>query len=110
MMSRCRVGSKVDWPNLGTHRQQTPVFEWCMVKRGPKNGHQKDVFKRDRTMCSRFVIHSRLASHHILGRDLYDHVMRKRIFTLMINISHMSSKKYEENAYGDNLDLLIILH
>ena len=42
---------------------------------------------------------------------LYDHLMRRRIFTLILNNnSHISSGNYEENGYGQYLDLLIILH
>ena len=82
-----------------------------MVRCGSKNGHQKDnVFKRDWTTCSKFVNHSRLNSQHNWG-DLYDHLMSKRIFTLIIiEDIHMSSKNYEENGYSHDLDLLIISH
>ena len=32
----------VSMPNIVTHLNRTPEFEWCMVKHGSKNGHHKD--------------------------------------------------------------------
>lgn len=45
-------------------------------------------------------------------RDLFDHFMIKRIFTLIKDKDmHMSSSKtYEENSYKHNLDFLVISH
>jgi hypothetical protein len=31
-------------------------FEWCAFRYKCRNGHQKDVFERDWTMCSKYVI------------------------------------------------------
>jgi hypothetical protein len=55
--------------------------------------------------------HSRLPGHHIFGEGSIRSCNEKENlhFDDECN-SHMSSEKYEENAYGDNLDLLIILH
>ena len=72
--------SKVSGPNSVTSLELTPRFEGCVVRCGSKNGHQKDLFKRDWTACSSFVNHSRLNSQHN-WRNLYDHLMRKRNFT-----------------------------
>ena len=33
---------------------QTSIFEWYVVRCGSKSGHQKDMFKIDRTMCSKY--------------------------------------------------------
>ena len=41
------------------------------------------MFKRYWTSCSKYVNHSRLNSHIIIG-DLYDHSMSMRIFTLTV--------------------------
>jgi hypothetical protein len=30
-------------PDLVTYPKQTPINEWCVVKCGPKKGHQKDM-------------------------------------------------------------------
>ena len=38
---------KVSRPTLVTYPYWTPIFEWCMVRCGSKNGHQKThVFKK----------------------------------------------------------------
>jgi hypothetical protein len=38
-----------------------PIFE-CVVRCGSKNGHQKDMLKRDWTTCLKYANHSRLNS------------------------------------------------
>ena len=43
------------------------MFKWCVVRCGSKNGYQKDAFKRDWTMESTSVNHSRLNSQHNWG-------------------------------------------
>ena len=68
--------------NLVPYFDWTPIFEWCVVRCGPKNGHWKTC-SRDWTSCSKFVNHSRLNMQHNWG-DLSDHSMRKRIFTLIM--------------------------
>ena len=46
----------------------------------------------------------------IVGGDLYDYSMRKRIFTLIKKQDiHASSQKNEGNGYMHDLTLLIIL-
>ena len=35
--------AQVSRPNLLTYLNRTPIFEWCMVRCGCKNGHQKDM-------------------------------------------------------------------
>jgi hypothetical protein len=35
---------KISGPNLAIHLQQTPLFEWCMVRCKSKNGHQNDIY------------------------------------------------------------------
>ena len=62
----------------------TPIFERCVVRCRSNIQHQKDAFKRDWTTCSEFVKYSRFDSPHI-GGDPYDHLIWKRIFTLIMN-------------------------
>ena len=38
----------IDVPNSITYLNQTPIFEWYVVRCGTKNGYQKDVFERVR--------------------------------------------------------------
>ena len=55
-------------PNSVTYLNKTPIFDWCVIRCGSKNGHQKkQMFKRDWTTCSIFVNHSRNNSQHNLG-------------------------------------------
>ena len=57
--------SKVSRPNSVTHPNQTPIFEWCVVKCGSKYVHQKD-------MCLRKIVnHSSLNDQHT-WENLYD--------------------------------------
>jgi hypothetical protein len=35
--------TKVNDPTLVTYLNRTPIFEWCAVRCGSKNGHQKDI-------------------------------------------------------------------
>jgi hypothetical protein len=34
---------KVSEPNSGTYFKWTPIFEWCVLSCGSKDGHQKDI-------------------------------------------------------------------
>jgi hypothetical protein len=52
---------KVAWCCSTTPRMWTPIFEWCVVRCGSKNAHQKCImFRRDWTTCSKYVNLSRL--------------------------------------------------
>jgi hypothetical protein len=42
--------------------------------------------------------------------NLYDYLMSRRIFTLIMNRYQYELQKYEENDYEHNLELLIMLH
>ena len=75
-----------------------------MSRYGVKNGHAKDVFERDWTLCSKYAIHSRLKSQYNWGGATWPfneheclHFGKK-----------MSSKNYtKESGYDCNeLDLL----
>ena len=47
----------------------------------------------------------------MIGGGLYDHLMSKRIITLIIKYDNReSSEYYEANDYGHNLDSLITLY
>ena len=49
------------------------------------NTKKKDVFQRGWTTCSQYNIHSRFDNQHNWERDLYDHLMSAKIFTLILN-------------------------
>ena len=61
--------------------KQKAIFEGVRFTCGTKNGHHKDMFKRDWATCSINVNHSRLNGQDNWG-DIYDHLMSTRIFTL----------------------------
>ena len=100
------VLGKISGPNSVTYLKLAPIFEWRVVRCGSKYGHQKDMFKRNWTVCINFGDHSRLNSQQNWV-NLYDHLMRKRIFTLTVNKIFMSSENSQENGCWHNLDLLI---
>ena len=52
----------------------TSIFEWCVVRYGCKNGHQKDImcFKEIGLCAQNMLNHSRLNNQHNCGGDLYD--------------------------------------
>ena len=54
-------------------------------------------------MCSKYDNHSRPNSQHKWG-SLYDHSMSTRIFNLIMNYIHVSSKNYEESGYDNDLN------
>ena len=80
-------------PNLVLDLQWTPIFNWCIVgcdtERSPK----------------RHVLNS---GHN--WRDLYDHLVTQRIFTLIMNRIFIREPKLEESGYGKDLRMLIIPH
>jgi hypothetical protein len=39
----CDVPTNIDVPNSVTHLNQIPIFEWCVVRCGSKNGYQKGI-------------------------------------------------------------------
>ena len=50
-LSNCKASG----PNSVTYLCQTPIFEWCVVRCGSKNGPKRHMFKRDWTMLSKNV-------------------------------------------------------
>ena len=42
----------VDVPHLVTYPNWTPIFHWCVVRCGSKNGHQKDMCTKDIGLCA----------------------------------------------------------
>ena len=39
--NKIHIVREVSGPNYATYLNQTPMLEWCVVKRGSKNGHRK---------------------------------------------------------------------
>ena len=66
-------------------RISPPIFEWYAVRHGCKNIHQNDMcLKEIRLPDESMINHSRLNNQHD-WENLYDHLMRKRIFTFIHN-------------------------
>ena len=82
------------------------MFEWYVA---PKDGYQKDTCLNEIEQCAQKLTAILGSIVNIFG-GVYDHLLTTRIFTLLIIINIcMSSKHYEENGYGLDLDLLTIL-
>ena len=39
-------------PRSVTYLYQTPIFDWCAISYGSKNGHRKNMIERDQTTWS----------------------------------------------------------
>ena len=46
-VSQLDIHAKVDTPNLVSFLNQTPIFEWYMVRCGTKNGYIKDMYSKE---------------------------------------------------------------
>ena len=75
-------GHKISMPNLGTYSNWTPIFEWYVVGVGAKNGYRKDKCLKEIGLCTQN--YSRFNNQHE-WKNLYDHLMNIRIFTLIMN-------------------------
>ena len=60
------------------------IFEWCVVRYGCKNGHQKDIIcVKEIGLCAQNILnHSRLNYQHNCGGTYMTILMSVRIFTL----------------------------
>ena len=85
--SSYELGKVSKWAFHGHYCNQTAIFEWCVVRCGSTNGHQKRHlwFKRDWTTCSKLVDHPRLNSQHNGEGPLYYHFLSSRIITLIMS-------------------------
>jgi hypothetical protein len=83
----CDVPTNIDVPNSVTHLNQIPIFEWCVVRCGSKNGYQKGIIGLSEIgiRAQNIITHSRLNSQHFIflffwdlggGRDLYDQLKK----------------------------------
>ena len=115
-VSSMRKVAKVYVPNLVTHLNQIPIFEWYVGWCGSENEYQKkNVFKRNWTASSKYDKHSKLNHSHIIiwRGGLYDHLMSMRFFTLIMKKKiPMSSENYDESGYNLNfgfVDHLVLI-
>lgn len=62
----------------------TLLFGWYKVKYGSKNEHQKYTFLKKFKVYAQNMLIILISMVNIIGRDLGDHLIRKRIFTLTL--------------------------
>jgi hypothetical protein len=78
------IATKVDGPNSVTYLSLTPIFEWSVVRCESKNGHQKDTCLEEGGLSMSTILSS---VTNIFKRACMtiDHLISKRIFTLVVN-------------------------
>ena len=65
---------------------RTTIFRWCVVTCGSKNVHQRDVCFNKIILRAQFIsILGSIINIIEGGRDLYNHFISLRIFTLIMN-------------------------
>ena len=82
-----------------------------MIRRDSKNKHQKNMCSKEIGLRAQNIVTVLSLIVNTTEKNLYNHLISTRRFTLIMNKNiHMSSKIYEQNDYDlDNLDLLIVL-
>ena len=82
LMSNILHVNMVDVLSLCTYLNWPPKFEWYVIRCASKYKHKgRHMFERDWTMCSKYDNRSNF-SRQRNRRDLYDHLMSTRIFTM----------------------------
>jgi hypothetical protein len=77
---------KISRPNSITYLNQTPLFEWCVIRCESKDGHQKDMCSEEIELHAPYLL-TILGSEiiNILGRDLCGLLMALCQWTLIIH-------------------------
>ena len=78
------------------------IFKWCVVRCGSKNRYSKKSCPQNICAQNMLIILDTIVISIDCG-DPFDHSISTIIFTLLMS---MSSRNYEENGYGRDLDLL----
>ena len=68
---RKSVVLKVDVRNLGTHLNQTPIFEWHAVWYHSKNGYHEDTCQKATGMCAQNMITTLTSIVNLIGTGTY---------------------------------------
>ena len=81
------IATKVDWPNSATYLNLTPIFEWSVVRCESKNGHQKDTCLEEIGLRAQSMSTILSSIVNIFKRACMtiDHLISKRIFTVVVN-------------------------
>ena len=67
-----------------TYLNQTPIFEWYVIRFSSKNKYQKDMCLKESELHAQNMITILGSIVSIMGY-VHDHLMSIRIFTLMTN-------------------------
>ena len=78
-------GAKVSGPNSVIHLQRTPIFEWCMIRCGFKNGYQNDTCLKEIGLVAHKLFTIMDSIINMIGKHLCEHLLRMRTFTLIMN-------------------------
>ena len=97
ILSTRRDGLKVDEPYSYTLLIGTPIFEWCVIGYGSKNGYKRDTCLKEIGWHMKYANHSRFNGQRN-WRDLYDYWMSTRIFTLMMHKTRIWTLKIMRKA------------
>ena len=73
-------------PILVTDLNWTPIFEWCVVKCGSKNGFQKDMCLKEIELRAQNMLPVLESVVNIIEGDMYDHLTSTKIFMIMNEI------------------------
>ena len=83
---------KVDMPKSNTTKIWTPIIDKYVVRCGSKTGTKKTCLQKIGLHAANILNHSRLKSQTWFG-DLYDHLMSRIIFTLIMDEIFMRAWK-----------------
>lgn len=90
----------------------TPMFEWWMVGHGSRNGHQKSRCWKEIGLRAQSIFTILNAIIIMIWRDMYDHLITWRIFTLaMYHGCFTPTPKFTRKVgHEHDVDLLISSH
>ena len=101
-------------PNSVSDLNQTPIFEWYVVKIGSKNGYQNEACFRE----TRWHVENMITSLGSIvnrigegggGRDVYDHLMSRRIFTLTMSTIFIRAPKVTRKVTTASIWILLTI-
>jgi hypothetical protein len=63
-------------PNLVVFLDRTPVFEWCVVRCGSKNGYHNNMWFKETRLVSSYVAYFKFNIQHLKWGDDLTHAIR----------------------------------
>ena len=74
---------------IGYLSYQTPIFDWCVVRCGSKNEHQKDLYFKEIGLRAQNVLTILCLKANITGGDPYGRITASTLSTLKNHTSNM---------------------